>query len=243
MKRIYFTIIMGVIVTATCLASTFVNTYSIVAKIENGAEVPYQGTISITCEKNREGLVEYKRLTIYVNEMLNYEWNIDRKTLINETTVDMTDYRSHLIMSQQNDSVYVFELPMFSGDRQGKVKYKAIQQPQKTSAMPGLFGGGTGVQGNPVGRGSGSIGGSQWCVAGREAKSLPKPSNNFNQEGTVVVSITINADGKVISAKAIEGTVSDSHTRSLAEEAAIKAVFSTGNGDVRGTITYTFRFN
>lgn len=268
MKRVMLTLAMGAIVAVSCWASTFVNTYSIVAKLENGTEIPYQGTISITCEKNREGMVEYKRLTIYVNEMLNYEWNIHSKTLVNETTVDMTDFfrTTHLIMSQLNDSVFVFELPMFFGDRQAKVKYKAIQQKaagsrteaeaaiamaameeakrQKAAgAMAGLFGGGTGIQGNPMGKGCGSVGGNQWSVAGRDVKSLPKPDSSFNKEGTVVVSITVDANGKVISARAIGGTVSDRTMRALAEEAAQKAVFSTGSSEVRGTITYTFRFN
>lgn len=122
-------------------------------------------------------------------------------------------------------------------------------------AMAGLFGGGSGSgsgsgttsgdskQGNPVGKGSGLIGGNQWSLSGRDAKSLPKPNNSFNQEGTVQVSITVDASGKVVSAKAIGGTVSDATTRKLAEEAAMKAVFTAGSSEVRGTITYNFKFN
>jgi TonB family protein len=100
---------------------------------------------------------------------------------------------------------------------------------------------GSGQKGNPVGKGS--VGGNNWSLAGRNLKALPKPSNNFNQEGKVVVEIRVNAAGKVISAKQIGGTVSDKQTIQLALEAAKKASFTEGEHDQIGTITYTFKFN
>lgn len=102
-----------------------------------------------------------------------------------------------------------------------------------------------GAKGNPVGKGSGEVGGNKWSLSGRDAKSLPQPSNNFQQEGTVVVEIWVDDSGNVIDAKAIGGSVSDATTRSLAVQAARKAKFSSvsnGTGKARGTITYTFRF-
>jgi len=127
----------------------------------------------------------------------------------------------------------------------------------KAQALAGLFGNnqqgaqgsgttqGAATQGsnNPVGHGS--VGGNNWSLAGRNLKSLPKPSTQFNQEGKVVVNIQVNAAGKVISATVGEGTtVSDYQTRQVALEAARKAEFSASENKIQvGTITYTFKLN
>ena len=87
------------------------------------------------------------------------------------------------------------------------------------------------------------MGGNNWTLAGRNLKALPKPSNEFKQEGKVVVEIRVNAAGNVISAKQIGGTISDKQTIQLALDAAKKAKFTEGEHDQIGTITYTFKFN
>lgn len=99
-------------------------------------------------------------------------------------------------------------------------------------------------RGNPE-VGSGSSGGASWSLAGRRCKSLPAPSDNFAQEGKVVVAIIVDGSGKVVSAKATEGTtVSNDATIQLAIKAAYKAEFSfTDRPDKQfGTITYIFKF-
>jgi hypothetical protein len=115
-------------------------------------------------------------------------------------------------------------------------KGKEAETIAKANAMGSLFG-----EGNPVG--TGSVGGNNWTLAGRNLKALPKPSNNFNQAGKVVVEILVNAGGNVISAKQIGGTISDKQTIQLALDAAKKAKFTEGEHDQIGTITYTFKFN
>ena len=93
------------------------------------------------------------------------------------------------------------------------------------------------------GEGKGS-GGNSWSLPGREIKgSLPKASNNFRQEGKVVVEIRVNAAGQVISATVKGGDVSDKQTQQLALEAARKAKFTEGDHDQIGTITYIFKLN
>lgn len=85
-----------------------------------------------------------------------------------------------------------------------------------------------------------------WSLAGRSVISLPKPSNDFKAEGRVVVAIIVDAGGKVVSAKATEGTtVTDDSTIQLAIRAAYKAVFSKTDSPNKqfGTITYIFKFN
>lgn len=113
-------------------------------------------------------------------------------------------------------------------------KGKEAETIAEANAMGSLFG-------NPVG--TGSVGGNCWNLAGRNLKALPKPSNNFNQAGKVVVEIRVNAGGNVISAKQIGGTISDKQTIQLALDAAKKAKFTEGNSEQIGTITYTFKFN
>ena len=101
---------------------------------------------------------------------------------------------------------------------------------------------GAGQKGNPVGHGS--SGGNDWSLAGRSLKgTLPQPSDNFRQEGKVVVQIRVNAAGKVTQATIKGGDVSDKPTQQLALDAAYKAKFTEGDHDQIGTITYIFKLN
>ena len=102
---------------------------------------------------------------------------------------------------------------------------------------------GAGQKGNPV-SGKGNDGGNSWSLAGRGLKgTLPKPSNEFRQEGKVVVQIRVNAAGQVTSAIVTGGDVSDKQTQQLARDAALKAKFTEGDRDQIGTITYIFKLN
>ncbi len=100
------------------------------------------------------------------------------------------------------------------------------------------------IQGNPVGKGMGVTNGTQWNLVGRDVKRLPKPSDQFNQQGQVVVNIQVDAAGNVTSATLGEGTtISDRHTQQLALQAARQAKFSEGDTPQIGKITYTFKLN
>ena len=101
---------------------------------------------------------------------------------------------------------------------------------------------GSGQRGNPVGHGS--SGGNDWTLSGRNLKgSLPQPSNDFQQEGKVVVQIRVNAAGNVVEAVIKGGNVSDKQTQQLALDAARKAKFTEGDHDQIGPITYIFKLN
>ena len=101
---------------------------------------------------------------------------------------------------------------------------------------------GSGQRGNPVGHGS--SGGNEWSLAGRGIKgTLPQPSNDFKQEGKVIVQIRVNAAGQVVNATVKGGDVSDKQTQQLALDAARKAKFTEGDHDQIGTITYIFKLN
>ncbi len=103
---------------------------------------------------------------------------------------------------------------------------------------------GEGAKGNPVSKGV-TPGGDAWSLNGRSLRgTLAKPSAGGVQEGKVVVAIRVNAAGKVISTTIGQGTtISEKSTQRAAIVAAEKAVFSTGDSDVVGTITYYFKNN
>ena len=132
-------------------------------------------------------------------------------------------------------------------------KAKEAEAIAKANQMGSLFGQsgnntgsgdsqGSGQKGNPVGHGS--SGGNSWSLSGRGIKgTLPQPSNDFRQEGKVVVQIRVNAAGQVVSATITGGDVSDKQTQQLALDAARKAKFTEGEHDQIGTITYIFKLN
>lgn len=103
---------------------------------------------------------------------------------------------------------------------------------------------GKAINGNPLGHGS--SGGNTWSLNGRSLIGhLPQPSTDFNQEGKVVVFITVDKNGNVVSARAGQGTtISDEVTRQIAVKAAFKAKFNMVDhpNAVMGTITYYFKF-
>lgn len=98
-------------------------------------------------------------------------------------------------------------------------------------------------QGNPASAGSGS--GPRVSLAGRNLRGkLTTPKYDTNDEGIVVVSIRVNAAGKVVEAKQGQGTnTSNPSLISAAIASAKQATFSEaaeGTPDVYGTITYHF---
>lgn len=107
-----------------------------------------------------------------------------------------------------------------------------------------------GSQGSPQGNGSegvvsGTGGYGTYDLGGRSlAGALPRPSYNTQEEGRVVVTITVNPDGKVIKVDINQRTNTASPAlRAAALAAARKAVFnkvSTLNNQT-GTITYYFK--
>ncbi|MHC1775928.1 MAG: TonB family protein [Lentimicrobium sp.] len=94
----------------------------------------------------------------------------------------------------------------------------------------------------------GSSGGVSFDLAGRSKREIPRPSNNFSERGTVVVTIFVNRAGVVT--RVIPGakgsTTSDSKLLQLAKDAALKARFSPKEDaaeEQKGTITYIFELN
>lgn len=119
----------------------------------------------------------------------------------------------------------------------------------------GGTGGGNGT-GNGIGTGSGygagsgggSGGGSGYSLNGRKALSKPAPKYTCNEEGTVVVEVTVDQTGKTVSATAgIKGTTNKASC--LLEQAKIAALNTKWSADDKaapkqvGRIIYNFNLN
>ena len=110
---------------------------------------------------------------------------------------------------------------------------------------------GTGTEGSKEGNSStgaktGTGGYGTFDLGGRSlgTGSLPKPAYNVQEEGRVVVNITVNPAGQVIATgiNPQTNTVS-SALRKAAEDAAKKARFNTVEGVTNQTGTITYYFN
>lgn len=115
----------------------------------------------------------------------------------------------------------------------------------------GLADSGTGVQGSLTGNSSegqatGVGGYGTFDLNGRSLgkEGLPRPAYNVQEEGRVVVTITVNPSGQVIHTSINKRTNTGSAVlRKAAEEAARKARFNQVDGvnNQTGTITYYFK--
>ena len=167
----------------------------------------------------------------------------------------------------QNDE----EAPAIEKPKTHKPKEeKPVEQPKPAVNQKALFKGGDtpqaggsegitgqpGDQGNPNGlagikqyEGNGGKGnGPGYSLGGRGAKSLHRPSDDFTEEGTVVVDIWVNRAGKVVRAEvATKGTTLINQTmREKAKQAALLSAFAPDPDapeEQHGTITYNFVIN
>lgn len=100
---------------------------------------------------------------------------------------------------------------------------------------------------NHVGGDSAGTNGTSFSLAGRNpAEALPKPDYNYQEEGKVVVEITVDINGKVTSANpGVKGsTTLNANLLAAAKRAALKAKFDKkpdAPAYQKGTITYFFR--
>ena len=109
---------------------------------------------------------------------------------------------------------------------------------------------GTGNQGSPIGNSdhgaNEGVGGyGSFSLNGRSIGSggLPRPAYTIQEEGRIVINITVDPKGNVIFSEIGKGTnIDNSSMRKSAIEAARRAKFNsiTGNNNQSGTITYRY---
>jgi len=101
----------------------------------------------------------------------------------------------------------------------------------------------------PGGSGTGDQGsGISYSLSGRTHRSLPKPVYPGDDEGLVVVQVTVDKNGNVTAAEpgARGTTIMDQRFWNEARQAALKAKFNTDENAPafqQGTISYRFRLN
>lgn len=90
----------------------------------------------------------------------------------------------------------------------------------------------------------GSGDGPSYDLGGRGAKSIAAPSKEFNEEGTIVVNIKVDREGRVVEVSIGLGTdIIDSSMRESALRAAKNSIFNKDENAPEiqsGTITYKF---
>ena len=120
-----------------------------------------------------------------------------------------------------------------------------------TAASQGTAGG-AGNQGSEEGSPGGSdsgggSGSSGFSLSGRYlVGNLPRPAYTANEQGRVVIRITVDREGKVSSAVYEQSGSTTNHGElvSAARTAAMRARFTPSENDIQtGTITYIFKLN
>lgn len=127
------------------------------------------------------------------------------------------------------------------------VEKKAKEDKARALAAGAFGGGGTGsTPGNPLGKWSGTSNGQSWSLSGRDlVGSIPKPAYIGNQEGVIIITITVDKNGNVIGTAIGKGTtISDKALRNECMAKARKIKFNANpklTGNQIGSITYRFK--
>jgi colicin import membrane protein len=116
------------------------------------------------------------------------------------------------------------------------LKQKIVNLTENVLSQPnGAMGSGTGTKGTGI----------SYSLAGRRATSTPKPSYPGSEEGTVVVKITVDKNGKVTIAEPGQrgSTTMNPDLHDAAKRAALQAKFNVvENAPTFQTGTITYRF-
>ena len=130
--------------------------------------------------------------------------------------------------------------------------YPGRGDPASTATNQGAAGG-QGNQGVPTGAPDvhvygegGDAAGNKWALTGRGLVGrLPLPAYNVQDQGVVVVEITVDKDGNVINARpGVKGTTTPNKTlHDAADKAARQAKFTRNPNAIeqKGTLTYIFK--
>ncbi len=124
---------------------------------------------------------------------------------------------------------------------------KSKEDKARALAAGAFGGGGTGsTPGNPLGKGRGVSNGGMWSLSGRDlVGSIPRPAYVGNQEGVIIITITVDKNGNVIGTAIGKGTtISDEALRNECMSKARRIKFSANpklTGNQIGAITYRFK--
>jgi TonB family protein len=171
----------------------------------------------------------------------------EKKSVVTSKKTNKTENNSENVEKKQINQKAMFKKNTSSEGITGKAGDQG--NPNGVSGSP-LYkgtgngsGGGTGG-GSGTGTGPGTGSGISFDLNGRNPQYLQQPEYNNQNEGTVVVKITVDKEGKVISAvPGVKGsTTLDDYLLEVAKKAALQSKFSRQpNATVQtGTISYHF---
>jgi colicin import membrane protein len=178
----------------------------------------------------------------------------EKKTEVKKTVTKPAETKSKDTEKPKETKPQVNTKALYSGKGEATKNEDKSQGIYKGSGNQGAPDGkpGGGNEGNGSGTGSGAglgikIGGG---LENRKVLSLPKPEFKVQQDGIVVVEVTVNRDGKVIGARpGVTGTnTNDQVLFNAARKAALESKFDVKSGDQSfqtqtGTITYHFKLD
>lgn len=162
--------------------------------------------------------------------------------------------KEELITQEDEESLALAQQQRAEEEERERKKQQAIAKAQAMGALFGAApetskGSGTTAGDKQAGNvtGTSTVGQNTYSLAGRSlVGKLPLPAKDYNTEGIVVVNISVNKEGKVVSASIGKGTnTGDDHLLQSAKAAALKAQFSPTDKPTlqMGTITYIFKLN
>ena len=162
--------------------------------------------------------------------------------------------KEELITQEDEESLALAQEQRAKEEERERKKQEAIAKAQAMGALFGAApepskGSGTSAGEKQAGNvtGTSTVGQNSYSLAGRSLVGrLPLPAKTYNTEGVVVINISVNKEGKVVSASVGKGTnTGDDHLLQLAKAAAQKAQFSPTDKPTlqMGTITYIFKLN
>lgn len=165
-----------------------------------------------------------------------------------ETRSQVTDNRTTEVPKKTEPERTVDARALYKGKNTGSTSQgtsdKGVGDQGSRDGDPNSNNYGNAGTGNTAG--PGGTGGPNWKLAGRVPKALPHPEYNVQEEGRVVVEITVDKHGNVVSAKpGVKGsTTTNDYLLKRAQLAALAAKFNPDpNGEEIqiGTIVYDFK--
>lgn len=174
--------------------------------------------------------------------------------VISQSEEQMQPAKQDYLTQEDEEALALAEQQKAEQAERERKKQEAIARAQAMGALFGSAPASSTGSGNEAGNqqigsvhGNAVSGQNSYSLGGRSlVGKLPLPAKDYNTEGTVVVNISVDKQGKVVSASIGKGTnTGDDHLLQSAKAAALKAQFSPTDKPTlqMGTITYIFKLN
>ena len=163
-----------------------------------------------------------------------------KKTSVGKPAIGGGVFRAPLGTTLPTDATTTLGAAFTFGRSSSMQASASTENTSETQGTPGSTEGNA-TQGKPTGVGSYGT----WDLGGRDMLGeLPRPAYSIQEEGRVVVTITVDPEGNVIDTRINNRTnTTNLQLRQAAEQAAKRTKFNAigGENNQTGTITYYFK--